>query len=148
MKMVRWNQPTAFPAVYTDMARLLDSFLGEGRGATGLQKFDWAPRVDVEEFDDRLEITAEIPGMEKDNINIEVQEGILTIRGERKFENDKKEKNYHICERRYGTFARSFALPENVKEEDVEAEYKDGVLKLTVPKTEPVKPKEIKIKVK
>ena len=113
-----------------------------------LQNFDWTPRVNVEEKEEAFEITAELPGMKKDDLDIEVQDDVLTIKGEKKFEKDEKEANYHICERSYGTFQRSFTLPENVKTDDIEAEYKDGILKLVLPKVEPVKPKEIKVKVK
>jgi HSP20 family protein len=128
--------------------KMFDEFLGVNRRKMDLQNFDWTPRVNVEEHEDRFEITADLPGMEKENINIEVQDNVLTIKGERKYEKEEKEAEYHICERSYGTFQRAFTLPENVKTDDIDAEYKDGVLKLALPKIEPAKPKEIKVKVK
>ena len=106
------------------------------------------PRVNVKELDDRFELSAEIPGMEKEELSIEVQENLLTIRGEKKTQGKAENEKMHICEVSYGKFERSFRLPENTKIEDVDAEYKNGVLRVSIPKTEPAKPKEITVKVK
>jgi HSP20 family protein len=120
----------------------------QDRNRMDLQNFDWAPRVNVEEQEDRFEITADVPGMKKEEIDIEVRDNVLTIKGERKLEKEEENTNYHICERSYGTFQRAFTLPENVTTADIEAEYADGILRLTVPKAEPEKPKEIRIEVR
>ena len=149
MKLVRWN-PRAYrpmPMLYEGLAKTMDELFGSSFDRFDLGKFDWEPRVDVEELEDRFEVTAELPGLEKDNMDIEVRDNVLTIKGERKSTEEKNGKRYHVCERTYGSFERSFSLPENVKTDNIEAAYKDGVLKINIPKTEPVKPKEIKIKV-
>ena len=148
MRLVRWRPTAGLPVSHDFFERMFDDFFGLDRRRMDLQNFDWTPRVNVEEKEEAFEITAELPGMKKDDLDIEVQDDVLTIKGEKKFEKDEKEANYHICERSYGTFQRSFTLPENVKTDDIEAEYKDGILKLVLPKVEPVKPKEIKVKVK
>ena len=148
MRLVRWRPQAAVPSLHDEFERMFDNFFGVDRRRMDLQSFDWTPRVNVEEAEDRFEITAEVPGMAKDGVNIEVQENMLTIKGEKKVEKEEKDRNFHICERSYGTFQRSFTLPENVKSEEIEAEYANGVLKILIPKAEPVKPKEIKVKVK
>jgi HSP20 family protein len=148
MKLVRWKPTARHPLYHDHFERMFDDFFGVDRRKMDLQNFDWTPRVNVEELEDRFEITAELPGMKKDDINIEVQDDVLTLRGERKYEKEEKEANYHICERSYGTFQRAFTLPENVRADDIEAEYRDGILRLGLPKMEPQKPKEIKVEVK
>jgi HSP20 family protein len=135
--------------VYRDyFDRMFEDFFGVDRRRTEMENFDWTPRVNVEELEDKFEITADLPGMKKEDIEIEVTDGVLTIKGERTFEKEEKEANYHVCERSYGTFRRGFTLPENVNTDAIDAEYKDGILRLDVPKVEPEKPKEVKVKVK
>lgn len=148
MRLVRWRPRTGLPVYHDHFDRMFDDFFGPNRRKMDLQSFDWTPRVNVEELEDKFEITAEIPGMKKEDIDIEVRDGILTIKGERKFEKEEKDTNFNICERSCGTFQRDFTLPENVTTDDIEAEYADGILKLAVPKSEPEKPKEIKIEVR
>lgn len=148
MRLVRYKPAAGLPVYPDHFERMFDDFFGVNRRKMDLQNFDWTPRVNVEELEDRFEITAELPGMKKEDIDIEVQDGVLTLKGERKYEKEEKETNYHICERSYGTFQRAFTLPENVRADDIEAEYKDGILRLGLPKAEPQKPKEIKVEVK
>jgi len=93
-------------------------------------------------------ISTEIPGVERDQIAVEIKDGILTLHGERKFEKEVKEENYHRIERAYGTFHRSFSLPSSVAEEKISAKFKEGVLEVTLPKKERAKPKQIKVAVK
>ena len=102
----------------------------------------YVPRVDISEDTNNIYVHAELPGMSKDDVKITLAEGILTLRGEKKHEEKKEDKNYYRIERRYGSFARQFTLPENVKDEDVHANFNNGVLEITIPKSEPVKPKE------
>ncbi len=146
MKLVRWNPDRVMANPMDLFDRFFDNMLFP-RTIDGEGKMNWVPRVEITEEDEKFEITAELPGMGKDNINILIDNGTLTIRGEKKLEDEKKEKNYHLLERRYGEFVRRFKLPENVDADKINAEYKDGILKLTVPKTEAAKPKEIKVKV-
>ncbi|UCF07115.1 MAG: Hsp20/alpha crystallin family protein [bacterium] len=130
------------------MNKLFDNFFGMTRRGGDIGATRWAPRVNVEETPDRYEVTAEIPGMEKDEIKIEVKDHEMTIRGEKKMEEEKKDKNFHLFERCYGQFARTFALPDNVDTNKITAEYKNGILMLGIPKTEEAKPKEIEVKIK
>ena len=148
MRLVRWRPRHQMPVYRDHFDRMFDDFFGVDRHRTEMENYDWAPRVNVEELEDRFEITAELPGMKKDDIDIEVTDGVLTIKGERAFEKEEKDTNYHVCERSYGTFRRGFTLPENVNADGIEAEYKDGILRLGVPKVEPEKPREIKVEVK
>jgi HSP20 family protein len=105
----------------------------------------WAPRIDVHESTDAYEVLADMPGLDKKDIEVSLENNVLTLKGERKSENSKEDKNYHYSERAHGAFCRSFSLPERVNEGAIKAEYKDGVLRLTLPKSEEAKPKQISI---
>ncbi len=121
----------------------LSPTLGEGEVSTRT----WAPPVDIYENGDNLVLKAELPGFNPDDVEIRVEDNTLYLKGERKFEKDVKEQNYHRVERSYGTFTRTFSLPNSVDADKVTANYKDGVLTLTMPKREEAKPKTIKINV-
>ena len=107
----------------------------------------WRPAIDVEEKDGNYLVRADLPGMKKKDIHVELKEGYLTLRGERKSEHEENKDNYHRIERTYGTFERSFRVPEGVTEKDIHAKYKDGVLELTIaaPKVEEPKTTEVKV---
>ena len=109
---------------------------------------DWAPRVDISETDKEFVIKAEIPEVNKQDVKVTVDNGVLTIRGERKKEKEEKNKKFHRVERFYGSFSRSFTLPENADEAKIEASFKDGVLNLQIPKLAERKPKGIDVKIK
>lgn len=96
----------------------------------------WSPAVDVYEDDKKIVVKADLPDMDEKALDIQVEDGMLTVKGERSFEEETKEKNFHRVERRYGSFSRSFALPEGVEEDKISATYKKGVLEVTVPKTQ------------
>ncbi|UCD87302.1 MAG: Hsp20/alpha crystallin family protein [Desulfobacterales bacterium] len=104
----------------------------------------WMPPFDVSETDDVLIVKLEVPGMDKKDININLSEGMLTVTGERKQEKEEHE-TYHCTERYYGTFSRSICLPFEVNADKVDASFKDGVLKITLPRSEAVKPKKIEV---
>ena len=108
---------------------------------------EWAPLVDITEDDKEYLIKAELPEVKKDEVKVAVENGVLTISGERKFEKEQKNKKYHRVERAYGSFVRSFTLPDGADADKVNAEFKDGVLKVHLPKSEEVKPKQIEVKV-
>ena len=148
MKLVRWYPAAGLNRFDNEMNSLFNNFFPAGLGGSGDEEGRWIPKVNVKEIDDRFELSAEIPGMEKDELSIEVQENVLTIRGEKKTAEKTENEKIHICEASYGKFERSFSLPENIKVDDVDAEYKNGVLRVSIPKTELVKPKEIKVKIK
>ena len=107
----------------------------------------WTPTVDIEEKDGKYLVKADLPGLKKKDIHLELHDGYLTLKGERKSENEEKKENYHRIERTYGTFLRSFKVPEGVTEKDIKAKYHDGVLELTVPAPKAEKPKAIDVKV-
>ena len=108
---------------------------------------DWAPRVDISETDKEFVINAEIPEVKKEDVKVNVENGVLTLKGERKQEKEEKDKKFHRIERFHGSFCRSFALPDNIDEDKIDATFKDGMLKLTIPKTESKKPKTIEVEV-
>jgi HSP20 family protein len=105
----------------------------------------WAPSVDIYETENELILSAEVPGIEEKDIEIKVEDSTLTIRGERKFEKETKEENYHRIERSYGSFSRSFTLPNYVDQDKIQAEHENGVLKITMPKKMELKPRTVKI---
>ncbi|MBN1885448.1 MAG: Hsp20/alpha crystallin family protein [Candidatus Krumholzibacteriota bacterium] len=143
MRLVKWNPGYLHP-LNRNMDDLFDGFFGVPLA----RERTWAPRVDVHEHEDRFELQAEIPGMEKEEISIEVQERMLAIRGEKKVEEEKDEAGCHIRERHWGRFERTFTLPENVDTAKIDAAYRNGVLTIGIPKKEEAKPKEIKVEVK
>ena len=107
----------------------------------------WTPAVDIFEDDNEFVIKLEVPEVNKEDIKVNLNENVLSISGERRFENEEKRDGYHRVERRYGQFFRSFTLPPNVNPEAINAQCKDGVLRLTLPKREEAKPKQIAVKV-
>ena len=107
----------------------------------------WAPAVDIYEHEGNIVLKAELPGIDSNDVDIRLENNVLTLRGERKVDHEVKQENYHRVERAYGSFSRSFTLPSIVDQEKIKAEYKDGVLELTLPKREEAKPKQISIKV-
>ena len=108
---------------------------------------EWSPLVDITEDEKEYLIKAELPEIKKEEVKVTVQEDVLTISGERKYEKEEKGKKYHRVERAYGSFMRSFTLPEDADGAKVAAEFKDGVLKIHLPKSEKAKPKSIDVKV-
>ncbi len=108
---------------------------------------EWVPQVDMSETKDELTVRAEVPGMDKEELSVTLQDNVLTLRGERKQETEAKSATFHRMERSYGSFVRSFTLPTLVQTDKVKAAYKDGVLTITLPKAEEAKPKEISVSV-
>ena len=147
MALVRWRPYRSVPSIWGDMDRMFDNLLPRTLTRADLYREDWMPRVDISETENDVVIAAEVPGLKKEEINISVEDGVLTLKGERKHEDEKKEKNYHRVERAYGSFNRSFRLPPSVDAEKVHASYQDGVLKVTLPKLEKVKPRAIPIQI-
>jgi HSP20 family protein len=108
---------------------------------------EWAPSADISETDKEYLVKAELPGVKREDVKLTVDQGMLTIQGERKHEKEEKGEKYHRVERAYGTFFRSFSLPENAAAGDIHAESKDGVLLVHIPKMKSEKPKAVQIKV-
>ena len=109
---------------------------------------DWVPRVDIAETEKEFVIKVEVPEIKKEDVKISVDNGVLNIHGERKQEKEEKGKKFHRVERFYGSFTRSFTLPDNADETKIEASFKDGMLNVQIPKTEKSKPKAIDVKIK
>jgi HSP20 family protein len=107
----------------------------------------WTPAVDIWETENELVLKADLPDMKMEDIDIRLENGTLALKGERKFENEEKKKGFHRVERSYGTFARYFTLPDTVEADKVRAEYRNGVLTVTLPKTEMAKPRQVKVTV-
>ena len=129
----------------TQLNRLFNDFFGRASQEQNLTT--WAPSVDIYEGEHELVVKADLPDIKPEELDIRVENNILTIRGERKFEKKVDEKNYLRVERSYGSFARSFSLANTVNTEAIKADYKDGVLTLSIPKREEAKPKQIKVNV-
>ena len=107
----------------------------------------WVPSLDVAETKNEIVVKAEVPGMDPKDIDVSLSDGILTIKGEKKQEKEKKEEDYHLVERSYGSFTRSVQLPAQVRSDKIQASHKNGVLRIVLPKSEEAKKKEVKIKV-
>jgi HSP20 family protein len=138
--MTRWD-----PAEGLTFGRLLDDLmLGRRKNGDGDQIL--APALDVTEDENGITISAELPGLKKEDVNVTVENGVLTISGEKKFESETKERNWHRMERRYGSFYRAITLPRGVNADGADVTFVDGVLTIALPKREDVKPKSLKIK--
>jgi HSP20 family protein len=146
--LTRWDPFRELEEVSERLNRLFGrtKFLREN-GKERLTVADWVPTVDIAETDTEYQIMAELPEVKKEDVKVTVENGVLTIQGERRQEKEEKGKRYHRVERSYGSFIRSFALPDHVDDTKVKAEYKDGVLHLHLPKSERAKPKAIEVKV-
>jgi len=145
-ELTSWK-PFEFDRLRREMDLLWDSFL-EGRPGRKMRlEGEWLPSLDVTETKSDLLVKAELPGMNPQDIEISLNEGVLTIKGEKKQEKEEKEEGYHLIERSYGTFTRSIRLPKDVQSDKINASFKNGVLKVVLPKSEEAKKKEIKIKV-
>jgi HSP20 family protein len=146
MAIVRWNPQRDLMQMREEMDRMFNQFLrrGEGEEATLAQGL-WAPPVDIYETDDAFMLKAELPGFSKEDVNLEIHENRLIIRGERKRETEAKEDQYHRLERAYGRFERAFWLPTTVDAEHIQATFNNGVLELRLPKSPAAKPKQIPI---
>ncbi len=147
MTLIKWSPVRDLLSIQDTMNKLFEDTLGRS-GGDRLFDRGFEPLVDVLEDSDKVEITIELPGMEQKDVNVNIEENILHIKGEKKFEDEEKKDNYHRIERFYGTFSRSFSLPTTVDQGKVKASFKKGVLKVTLAKREEVKPKQITIDVK
>jgi len=144
--ITEWKPFREVSRLRREMDRLWEDYFGPGRRA--LQPFAeaWLPALDVSETGDKVTVKAEVPGMEAKDIEISMVGDTLTIKGEKKAEKEEKEESYHLVERSYGSFVRSIRMPAPVNADKIEASYKNGVLTVTCPKKEEVKPKAIEIK--
>ena len=145
MAVVRWDPFRDLGMLQDRMNRLFDDAGRGWRSDEPAATTSWSPSVDIFETEGEIVVKSELPGMDRKDISLHLENNVLTLRGERKFEKETKEENYHRIERSYGNFSRSFSIPATVDEEQIRADYKDGVLKIVLPKKEQAKPKQIKI---
>jgi len=145
MTLIKW-QPKPMN-VFDDMDTMIHSFFNTDWNFPVRDTRNWSPAVDVKETDNSFVLTTDIPGLTKKDIKINVANGKLSISGERTYETDQENDNYHYRERRFGTFDRSFNLPDTVDEEKISASFKIGILNVSLPKHENILPKEREIKV-
>lgn len=147
MSIVRWSPIRDMLNMQADMNRMFGTLFDRDSFETSLRSSAWGPAVDISETADSYEVSAELPGLTKDDVKISYEGGVVSIRGEKKQEKEDKGKNYHRLERSYGAFERSFRLPTHIEVNKIEAKFKDGVLTLHLPKAEEARPKEIPIKI-
>ena len=144
--LTRWDPFREFSTLQDRMNRLFHDSFGEGR-EEALTTTAFAPPVDVYEDEHNVTLKIEVPGIEEKDIDVRIENNTMTVHGERKFEKDEKEENYRRVERQYGSFTRTFTLPNTVETENVSATYDKGVLKIKLAKKAEAKPKQIKVNV-
>ncbi|RLD15908.1 Hsp20/alpha crystallin family protein [candidate division KSB1 bacterium] len=144
--LVKWEPTLGLTRVNDVFDRMLEDFFSADTRFFGEPVTSLMPLMNIEETKDAYKISVELPGMEKDDIDIEVKDNVLTISGEKKEERESEEGTFYRRERRFGKFSRSINLPNDINIDDISAEYKNGVLMLTLPKTEEAKPKKITVK--
>lgn len=148
MTLVPWEPFRNLVALQDRMNRLFDETMQAGKDTELMRTGTWAPVVDIYENEDEIVLSAEIPGVDMEDVDVQVRDNTLTLKGERKMEKPVKQENYHRVERAYGPFMRAFSLPASVDQERISAHYARGVLEIKMPKTARSKPSQIKIDVK
>lgn len=145
MTVVRYDPFRDLRTLQEEVNRLFSTNLTRAFGDEGIGRGAWAPSVDIYENKDQIVLEAELPGMKQEEFDLSIENNVITLRGERKFEKTDEADNYHRVERSYGAFTRSFTLPQTVSAEGATAEYNNGVLRVTLPKREEVKARRIQI---
>jgi HSP20 family protein len=146
MNLVRWNPWEEMSTLQNRISNLFyEPFFRSDREDDGLSMGSWHPVVDMFENDDKIVLKAELPGVDKKDIAVDVKDRVLTLSGERSYDNEVKEENYYRRERACGKFKRAFTLPADVDADLIKADFKDGVLRVEMPKPEAQKPKQITI---
>ena len=146
MAIIRWDPFRDLVTLREKMNRLFEDAFTTARGEEkDMITSSWIPSVDIYEDENHLVLTAEVPGIDEKDIEIKIEDNTLSIQGERKMEKETKEENYHRIERAYGSFFRSFTLPNYVEQDKIQAEHENGVLKIMMPKKPELKPRKVKI---
>ncbi|HSD64093.1 MAG TPA: Hsp20/alpha crystallin family protein [Ignavibacteriaceae bacterium] len=154
MAIVRWDPSRDLLNIEREFNRMFQSFnnrFGFGDSDNDVMEYEnamWTPLTDISEDDNNFTLKLDLPGVKKEDVKINYENGQLSISGERKQEHEKKNSKYHRVERSYGRYFRSFNLPSKIQEDKIDAEFKDGQLTITVPKSEDAKPKQIEVKIK
>ncbi|MBM3328117.1 MAG: Hsp20/alpha crystallin family protein [Calditrichaeota bacterium] len=139
-----WSRAADFSPLQRQMVRLFDDFFGNDSGESDAH---WSPRVDVVEHEDRFEVTAELPGLTRDEVKVELQNNVLTLSGEKRLDTERKDRGLYLTERAFGTFRRSFQFPGQIDAGKIDAEYRNGLLVVTLPKSEESRSRQIEVKV-
>jgi HSP20 family protein len=148
MNLIKWDPLRELEDVSDRLNRIFGRSLARAESGNEMVAVaDWAPSVDISETDTAYLIKGEIPGVKKEDVKVTIQDGMLTIQGERKQEKEEKSKKFHRIECSYGSFERSFRVPDDADENSVKAEFKDGMLNVTLAKSEKAKPKAIEVAV-
>ena len=145
MAVVRWDPFRDLNVLQERMNRLFEDAGRTWPSDDPAATTTWSPAVDIFETEGEIVVKAELPGMERKDITLNLEKNVLSLKGQRHFEKETKDDNYHRIERSYGAFSRAFSIPATVDEEKIRADYKDGVLKIILPKKEQAKPKQIRI---
>jgi HSP20 family protein len=150
MSVSRWDPFRDLTSIQEEINQMFDRVFGRRetgeRREGGLAATAWAPSVDISERKDAFVVTAEVPGIKPEDIEVTLEDGLLTIKGERRMEEESSDQQYHRVERRYGSFRRSITLPSQVQADAIDASYLEGVLRVVVPKAESAKPKKITVR--
>lgn len=142
MGLIRWEPAREVDSLQSEVNRVFDAFFGNG-GATRTRR--WVPAMDLVETDDHLVLRADLPGMRRDDVEIEIKDRALTVSGERRAEQEEKAEGYYRVERAFGRFSRSLTLPEGIEADAVEADFADGVLEIRIPKPAERQPHRVEI---
>jgi HSP20 family protein len=145
MAIIRWDPFRDIITLREKMNRLFEDAVTARGEEKDMISSTWTPSVDIYENENSLVLTAEVPGVDENNIEIKIEDNTLSLKGERIFEKETNEENYHRIERSYGSFYRSFTIPRNVDQEKIKAEHDNGVLRITMPKKPESKPKTVKV---
>lgn len=145
MALVRWEPVRELDTLQGEVNRLFDTFFGGPTGGNGGRTRRWVPAMDLIETEDALILNADLPGLDRDDVSIEVKDNVLTVSGNREAEHTEKADGYYRVERAFGSFSRSLALPEGVDADKVKASFDKGVLEVTIPKPEERKPHRVEI---
>ncbi len=147
MAVVKWDPFRDLLSIQDRMNKLFEQTLSRSRAEEGIAPSTWTPAVDIYETPEAIVLQADLPGLRREDIDIQIRDDTLTLRGERRFAKDVHEESYLRIERAYGAFHRSFTLPATIQQEKIRAVFRDGILELTLPKAEEAKPKKIAIEV-
>ena len=145
MAIIRWDPFRDIITLREKMNRLFEDAVTARGDDKDMISSTWTPSVDIYETENALVLTAEVPGVEENDIEIRIEDNTLSLKGERNFEKETNEENYHRIERSYGSFYRSFTIPRNVDQDKIKAEHDSGVLRITMPKKPESKPKTVKV---
>jgi HSP20 family protein len=145
MAIIRWDPFRDIVTLREKMNRLFEDAVTARGEEKEMISSTWTPSVDIYETENEIILTAEVPGIDEKDIDIKIENNTLSLQGERKFEKETKEENYHRIERSYGSFFRSFTIPHNVDQDRIEAEHESGVLRILMPKKPETKPKKVKV---